>query len=91
MPEYDPLAFYTRIKNEIPKHRLIPKIFSELKSAVTDKNKYTALQILTLMQEEQVLPSKDMLEELLQIMRRNNFLDGQVFDGIIKLIRNTLK
>lgn len=82
---------YKEYKNKIAKFQLVRIIYEELKVSILKREKNTAMQILDLMDEEKILPTKDLLDDLILILKNANFMDVQIFNGIVKLIRTIMK
>lgn len=82
---------YSELKGKLPKFRLCEIMNERLEAEILQKNKNAALATLAIMETEHLLPTKTMLDALLQTMKTNNFTDGAVFGGIVRLIKETMK
>jgi len=82
---------YTDIKDHCAKFQCTELMYEKLKHTMLKKNRTEALATLAIMETAYLIPSKAMLDALIETMKTENFTDGAVFAGIVRLIREAMK
>lgn len=91
LPEDKVNIDYFEIKNKLAKFQIISLMYEKLKQCIIHKNKDLAIATLTIMENDLILPSKEMLDDLLILMKKENYTDSKIFNGIVNLIRKIMK
>ena len=91
LPENKVLIDYSEIKDKMAKFQIIGLMYEKLKQCIIHKNQDLALATLTLMDTESILPSKMMLDEIIVLMKKENYTDSKILNGIVNLIRKGMK
>ncbi len=82
---------FDEIKSEFARFQLIRIMYDKLKTAINLKNNILAQETISTIQKENLIPTKEMLDDLIQIMKSEKCNEAQVYNGIVKLIRIAMK
>ena len=82
---------YPVIKGKMAKFQLVGILYEKLKQCIVVKDSEAALTILKTMDEDEILPTREMLDSLIDLMKKENHLDGHIMSGIVNLIKKNMK
>jgi hypothetical protein len=82
---------YPVIKGKMAKFQLVGILYEKLKQCIVVKDTEAALTILKIMDEDEILPSREMLDGLIDLMKKENHLNGHIMSGIVNLIKKNMK
>lgn len=82
---------YVEIKNKVGKFQLIDLMYEKLKQSILQKNKDVALDTLKIMENDLILPSREMLDDLILLTQKENYTETAIIRGIVNLIRKVMR
>jgi len=82
---------YSEIKNKVGKFQLIDLMYEKLKESILQKNKNIALETLKIMENDLILPSREMLDDLILLTQKENYTENTIIRGIVNLIRKVMR
>jgi protein phosphatase len=89
--EYGTINDFEKIKSKVSKHTLTVLLVDDLKLNIEQKNKENCILILDKMKNENLIPSRQQLDELLSFCQEINFEEREVYKKIIDFIRVVMK
>ncbi|WP_338765533.1 protein phosphatase 2C domain-containing protein [Bernardetia sp. ABR2-2B] len=89
--EYRDISDFEKIKSKLATHTAVTLLTDDLKLTISKKNKENCILILDKMKTENLIPSREKLDELLSFCQEISFEEREVYKRIIDFIRIVMR
>ena len=87
---FDMLSIYD-LEDKIPKHILIEHLVHNIKQMVPEKDESWINEIISFVNEKDLLFSKEQIDEILKCLKDNDFMIPGIYNSFISLLRKFMK